>query len=199
MHVLDGEGRELRRLGPLPQPVQQVAWAGAAGDDLVACTPAALHTWTQGGSAEGPVLPSPSPEAPYLRIAASPQAPMLAASSADREVRRCGLVGQPSTAAACSNSISMGWLAGALACGRWPAPIPFVQTVCTFCRSLQVRCWDVAALLSRPAGDGSSPSSSSPGPPQPLRLREFESQVRRNDVIVCGCFRAVILCIVLMH
>lgn len=86
VHVLDEAGRRRRLIGPLPAPVQQLTWVG---DTLVASTPSALHTWTAGGEADGPVLPSPQPGTSFLRLAASPTAPLLAASCSDKEVRRC--------------------------------------------------------------------------------------------------------------
>ncbi|EFN51105.1 hypothetical protein CHLNCDRAFT_59336 [Chlorella variabilis] len=109
VHVLDGTLQEQRRIGPLPAAVQQLAWAG---DTLIAATPGALHTWTHSGALDGPTLPSPSPDARFLCVAASPQPALLAAS----------------------------------------------------CDEKEVRCWDLASLLSSRDGE-------------PLRLREFDSPV----------------------
>ncbi|KAL4436558.1 hypothetical protein ABPG75_003697 [Micractinium tetrahymenae] len=76
---------ELRRLGPLPQPATQLAWAGAGGDTLVAATPASLFLWAAGGERPGPVLQAP-PEAQFVQLAACRASPLLAASTAAGEV-----------------------------------------------------------------------------------------------------------------
>ncbi|PSC68050.1 hypothetical protein C2E20_8322 [Micractinium conductrix] len=88
VHVLDGQGSELRRLGPLQQPTTAVAWAGASGDVLVAATPAALHLWAAAGEGAAAVLPAPADGVEFLTMAAPFQGGhLLAASCSDREVR----------------------------------------------------------------------------------------------------------------
>lgn len=96
--VLDSQGQQLRRLGPLPAPVQHVCWPGgdAAVGLLLAATPSGLHCWRDGGAAEGCQLLAPSGEQPppqeqqraYACIAAALGAPLVAAScTATNEVR----------------------------------------------------------------------------------------------------------------
>lgn len=101
--MLDSQGQQLRRLGPLPGPVQQVCWPGgdAAVGLLLAATPSGLHCWRDGGAAEGCQLLAPSGEPPpqeqqraYACIAAALGAPLVAAScTATNEVRGVGACG----------------------------------------------------------------------------------------------------------
>ncbi len=86
--VLDSQGQQLRRLGPLPAPVQHVCWPGAdaAVGLLLAATPTGLHCWRDGGATEGCELAPPTGEPPpeqqpaYACIAAALGAPLVAAS-----------------------------------------------------------------------------------------------------------------------
>lgn len=85
IHILDHAGKEARRLGPLPQPAMQLAWAGADGDTLIAATPSALHLWAAAGEHEGPVLQAPQ-DAQFAQLAACRASPLLAASTTAGEV-----------------------------------------------------------------------------------------------------------------
>jgi hypothetical protein len=85
--VLDDQGQQLRRLGPLPAPVQHVCWPGgdAAVGLLLAATPSGLHCWRDGGAAEGCDLVAlasklPPQQQAYACIAAALGAPLVAAS-----------------------------------------------------------------------------------------------------------------------
>lgn len=88
IHVLDQDGQEQRRFGPLQQPVQHLAWAG---DVLVAATSHTIHLWRQGGTEDeaedGLVLHIPETGAAVLQIATCPQGRWLAAACSDNEVR----------------------------------------------------------------------------------------------------------------
>jgi hypothetical protein len=88
IHVLDQDGQEQRRYGPLQQPVQHLAWAG---DVLVAATSHTIHLWRQGGTEDeaedGLVLHTPEAGSAVLQIATCPQGRWLAAACSDNEVR----------------------------------------------------------------------------------------------------------------